>query len=90
MALQYPITLIKPSTKFFNQCVKHKWIKYDLKGTANHVLLQDASCHSPIAMCNLLWQPLDTQGPMISLMSKPSKEKYNVGIHKRTQQGAFS
>ena len=36
----------------------------------------------------LLWQPLDSQGLMISLMSKPQSRDTMWDIHKRTRQGA--
>ena len=35
----------------------------------------------------LLWQPLDTQGLMILLTSKPQSRDIMWDIHKRTQQG---
>ena len=38
----------------------------------------------------VLWQPLDTQGLMISLTSKPQNRDIMWDIHKRTQQGAFA
>ena len=38
----------------------------------------------------VLWQPLDTQGPMISLTSKPQRRSIMWGIHKRTRQGVSS
>jgi len=38
----------------------------------------------------VLWQPLDTQGLMISLTSKPQSRDIMWDIHKRTRQGASS
>jgi len=37
----------------------------------------------------MLWQPLDTQGLMISLTSKPQRGDIMWDIHKRTRQGAL-
>ena len=70
-----------------NMSEHHQHVKEVLKH------LRKAGLYAKAEKCefhSVLWQPLDTQGPMISLTSKPQRRSILWGIHKRTRQGASS